>query len=125
MTVLDDVGWAPRRGDLYLVVSESGSECLVDTRLGSCVCADSQYCGVECKHQRRIAYAIGKREVPEYAIGIVDEQLGLQIDDGGRPMPDSLEVTYEDASGTTRRVRFESRSPAGMWRITEVWTGCQ
>ncbi|GGO03747.1 hypothetical protein [Haloarcula pellucida] len=39
---------------------------------------------------------------------------------------DRLEVTYQPPAGPRRRVRFEPRAAdGGMWRYTDVWTGCR
>lgn len=90
LTVLDDVGRARGADDLFLVVSQSGSEYLVDTRLGACECPDHEYRADElgehgCKHQRRVAYATGEREIPA---GVdrdaVDDQLGHHVSGGPR-----------------------------------------
>lgn len=82
LSVLDDLGRARGADDLYMVVSESGSEYLVDVRgAGSCECPDATYRDVTCKHQRRVKFATGLRPVPA---GIdpadVDDQLGVHVD---------------------------------------------
>jgi hypothetical protein len=64
LTVLDDVGRAKGADDLFLVVSQSGSEYLVDRREGRCTCPDHEYRGVRCKHLRRVAFATGGRSRP-------------------------------------------------------------
>jgi len=82
LTVLEDVGRARGGEDLYLVVSQSGSEYLVDTRLDACECADAEYRDPDsgCKHARRVAFATGAREIPA---GVdrdaLDDQLGLHV----------------------------------------------
>ena len=50
LTVLDDVGRAKGADGLFLVVSQSGKEYLVDALAGRCECKDHEYRGVECKH---------------------------------------------------------------------------
>ena len=78
LTVLEDVGRARGAEDLYLVISESGSEYLVDARLGACECPDFEYRDVRCKHLRRVAFAIGETSLPD---GVdVDPQLGVHVD---------------------------------------------
>lgn len=79
LTVLEDVGRAKGADGLYLVVSQSGSEYLVDARTGACECPDAEHRNPEggCKHVRRVAYATGERPIP--AIDGVDEQLGLHV----------------------------------------------
>ena len=56
-------------GDLFTVVGENHpdrdqSEYTVDLALGRCSCADSEYRGVECKHQIRAKLATGREPVP-------------------------------------------------------------
>ena len=80
LTVLEDDPRVRDADDMYLVVSESGSEYLVDVRERTCECDDATYRGVTCKHQHRVRFATGKRPIP---IGIdrddVDEQLGEHV----------------------------------------------
>ncbi|WP_222912677.1 hypothetical protein [Natrinema sp. SYSU A 869] len=64
LTVLEDQGRVRGCRDQYLVVSESGSEYLVDTRLEACECPDHAYRERRCKHLRRVAFAIGAEAVP-------------------------------------------------------------
>jgi len=65
---------------LYEVVSESGSEYIVDARGGSCECADAEYRDVRCKHIRRARFAAGRRQIPEWVdTDAVDPQLGEQV----------------------------------------------
>lgn len=80
LTVLEDVGRAAGADDLYLVVSQSGSEYLVDARGGSCECPDHQHRDVRCKHVRRVAFATGERAVPAgICLDTIDEQLGDHV----------------------------------------------
>ena len=80
LTVLDDVGRARDAEDLYLVVSESGNEYLVDARAGTCECPDHRYRECRCKHLRRVAFATGEREIPAWVDReAVDDQLGLHV----------------------------------------------
>jgi hypothetical protein len=83
LTVLDDVDAAAGADDLYAVVSESGSQYLVDTRTDSCECPDAEHRDPEggCKHVRRVAFATGERPIPAAADGLdVDPQLGAHVD---------------------------------------------
>lgn len=80
LTVLDDVGRARGAAELYVVVSQSGSEYLVDAREGACECPDHEHRGVRCKHIRRVAFATGERPVP--ASIDADPQLGEHVDGG-------------------------------------------
>jgi len=83
LTVLDDVDAAAGADDLYAVVSESGSQYLVDTRSGSCTCPDAEHRDPEggCKHARRAAFATGEVPIPAAADALdVDDQLGTHVD---------------------------------------------
>lgn len=81
LTVLDDIGRVRGAPNLYLVVSQSGSEYLVDARGGACECPDHEYRDRICKHIRRVEFATGRRDVPDFIDdAAVDEQLGLHVD---------------------------------------------
>ena len=54
-----------------LVVSQSGSEYLVDARTDAYECSDHGYRGVYCKHARRVALATGEYPVPADVDGAV------------------------------------------------------
>lgn len=84
LTVLPDVDRAAGAAGLYEVVSESGSQYLVDAREGVCECPDFEYRALGpkgCKHLRRVAFATGRRPIPP-AIDRddVDPQLGQHVD---------------------------------------------
>lgn len=78
LTVLEDQGRVCGADDLYLVVSQSGSEYLVDARERTCECPDHEYRGVHCKHQRRVEFATGERPIPD-GINDVDPSLGEHV----------------------------------------------
>ncbi|WP_109745683.1 SWIM zinc finger family protein [Salinigranum rubrum] len=78
LTVLPDYDRARGADDLFMVVSQSGKEYLVDTRLGACECPDHEHLGVRCKHLRRVAFAMGERPIPAGVDG-VDPQLGEHV----------------------------------------------
>lgn len=59
MSVLPEIGRAKGADDLYLVVSSSGKEYLVDARDWSCECPDATYRDVRCKHQRAVTIRTG------------------------------------------------------------------
>lgn len=86
LTVLPEHGPAKDAFGLYVVMSESGREYLVDAYEGACECPDHQYRNRQCKHLRRVEYATGERPVPNEVD--VDDQLGLHVQraitDGGR-----------------------------------------
>ena len=80
MTTLDDVGRARDADGLYVVVSQSGREYLVDVETGACECDDAFYRDATCKHQHRAAFATGRRSVPAWVDrSRVDPQLGLHV----------------------------------------------
>jgi len=80
MTVLPDTGRVNDADDLYLVVSESGSEYLVDAREGACDCPDARHnltADESCKHERRVRYATGETLIPAWTnADAIDPQLG-------------------------------------------------
>ena len=82
MTVLPETGRVKGADDLYLVVSESGSEYLVDTRESRCDCPDAHYnleADEQCKHERRVRYATGETPIPAWTdTDAIDPHLGLQ-----------------------------------------------
>ncbi len=81
MSVLDDVGLARGAPDLYLVVSSSGSEYLVDTREETCECPDDEYRDITCKHRRRVAFATGERPIPSWVQrDHLDDHFGEHVD---------------------------------------------
>jgi hypothetical protein len=122
MTVLDDVdpvadelpAVAGERG-VYLVVSHSGAEHVVDAIEPRCSCSDFEYRDVRCKHLRRVAFATGERTLPDWANDdAVDDGLGQHVrrvaTDGGSiddedednveypaRRGDSLDASIEDA----------------------------
>jgi len=81
LTILEDVGRVRGAENLFLVVSESGSEYLVDRRTGRCGCPDAEHCDPDggCKHVRRVAFATGTQPVPDGLSG-VDPQLGAHVE---------------------------------------------
>jgi hypothetical protein len=102
LTVLDDVGRVSGADDMFLVVSESGSGYMVDTRVGACECPDHEYRDAHCKHLRRVAFATGERAVPN---GVdYDDQLGQHVDgeprlaatDGGIATADAGDGDVDD-----------------------------
>jgi len=79
LTVLPATRRAKGADGLYLVVSQSGSEYLVDNREGRCTCKAHEYRGVRCKHLRRVVFVTGEEPVPEGVDG-VDPQLSEHVD---------------------------------------------
>ena len=84
MTVLPDTGRAKGADDLYLVVSQSGSEYLVDVRESRCDCPDAVHnldATEQCKHERRVGYASGEIPIPEWVnVGAIDSQIGVHTE---------------------------------------------
>jgi hypothetical protein len=72
LTVLPDQGEARDAPGQAMVVSESGSEYLVDVRLGTCECPDHEYRDVTCKHIVRARYATGVEPIPARVASAVD-----------------------------------------------------
>jgi len=101
LTVLEDLGRARDANGLYLAVSQSGSEYLVDTREGRCECPDHEYRGGRCKHLRRVEFATGERPVPTWADReAIDEDLGQHVDGGPRlPATDGGEIVEAGDEG--------------------------
>lgn len=86
-SVLEDVGRVKNADYLYLVVSQSGKEYLVDARSGACECPDSVYRnpGGGCKHYRRVMFATGARSVPAWVdASAIDAHLGEHVSSGPR-----------------------------------------
>lgn len=93
MTVLAEIGRARDAPGLFTVVGQNGGTYLVDTDTGACECPDSEYRAVRCKHRRRVAFATGERDIPEWVDrDAVDPDIGEHVDgddgleaDGGEP----------------------------------------
>jgi hypothetical protein len=83
LTVLEDGDVRARSADsLYTVHSASGETYLVDAAQRACECPDHEYRNRTCKHVRRVEFATGRRDVPEFADdAAVDPQLGLHVED--------------------------------------------
>lgn len=122
MSVLEDVGRVRGAAGLYLVVSESGGTYTVDARSDACDCPDAEHRQPDggCKHVRRVAFATGAREIPEWVDrDAVDDRLGEHVDatadaqpvaaDGGEIIVagddgEVLDESENDAPGYTRHV---------------------
>lgn len=87
MTVLPDEGRADGADGLYLVVSHTDNQYLVDTVTGACECPDAEYRDPDggCKHYRRAEYATGRTAIPSWVDpDAIDGCLGTATDDGPR-----------------------------------------
>ena len=71
LTVLAGVRRAKGADDLFLVVPQSGSEYLVDTRIGVYECPDRGHRVVHCEPTRRVALATSEHPVPANVNGAV------------------------------------------------------
>jgi uncharacterized Zn finger protein len=100
-TVLPNVGEARGADDVYAVVSQSGSQYIVDARHGSCTCPDARHRDGTCKHQHRVAFATGETPIPAWIDpDAVDSQLGLQVDGSPRlAATDGGALEAEEADG--------------------------
>jgi hypothetical protein len=82
MTTLEDVGMVAGAERMYTVISESGQCYTVDVSTGACDCADAFYRDPTdgCKHARRVEFATGRREIPEWVNReAVDGELGEHV----------------------------------------------
>jgi len=77
LTVLPDQSDARDSPGQVMVVSESGSEYLVDVRLGVCDCDDHYYRDVACKHIKRSRFALGVEPIPARVASAVDVDSSL------------------------------------------------
>lgn len=111
MSVLGHVGRARDADGLYLVVSESGSEYLVDVLGGACECPDHEHREAHCKHLRAAEFASGRREIPEWVDREeINNSLGDHIDAGPvfasavEPEPDAIAEPTPAAAKPDRTV---------------------
>jgi hypothetical protein len=113
MTVLPDTGRVKNADDLYLIVSGSGSEYLVDAREGRCDCPDAQHnldADDRCKHERRVEYATGQRPIQTWVnVNAIDPQLGMHTE----------ETTAHDATAAP----LSERSPGTPTPVPAITDG--
>lgn len=121
MSILGRLGRAKDADGLYLVVSQSGSEYLVDVLGGACECPDNEYTDNHCKHLRAVEFATGRRVIPAWADReAINNTLGDHVDETpvfaseivGDPEPE-LEPTQRVATdgGTKAVVEGEGEAP--------------
>jgi len=132
MTVLDDVDAGDDElpdvagaRDRYLVVSDSGREYVVDARRGRCSCPDHEYRNTRCIHLRRVAFATGERELPNWADDdAVDDALGQHVrrvaTDGGSVDDDSDDVEYPARRGDSLDASIEDTPSPFPDEVVEV-----
>jgi len=113
LTVLDDLPRVDGNEDRYVVISESGSEYLVDRRDGSCSCPDYRYREVRCKHIRRVEFATGARPIPAGIDG-VDPDLGRHIH---APEDSDTDLAAEFPTGAVVR---DHDDHGGLMRVLRV-----
>lgn len=114
--------------DLYTVIGENqGPEYTVDTRVGRCTCPDATYRlddDQECKHQLRVRYATGEREIPDWVDeDAIDPLLGANITPAennhrfhsrsDEPADPETEVSLELTDTGGGWLVFEQQSPEG------------
>lgn len=123
LTVLDDLPPVDDHEDRYVVISESGSEYLVDLRDGTCSCPDYRYRRARCKHIRRVEFATGARAIPAGVDG-VDPDLGRHVhppDDGDTNLADEFPtgavVRDHNHNGGLMRVLRVRRARADVYEI--------
>jgi hypothetical protein len=96
----------PETGDIYEVVSQSGSAYRVDAREDRCTCPDHQHNDARCKHIRRVAFETGREAIPSWVDpDALPDDFGLHVNarpvvvttDGGQ----SLEVDTTGVDGQT------------------------
>lgn len=85
MTALQNQGRVRGADGLFLVVSSSGREYLVDAEVGRCECDDYRYREAECKHIKRVHYATGRKVIPPWVDSdAIDSGLGEFVDGAPR-----------------------------------------
>jgi hypothetical protein len=110
ITAIPDVGRTADADGLYVVVSHTGNDYLVDSRTGACECPDARHRDPDggCKHVRRVRYATGETPIPAWVdVDAVDACLSAGVDatprvvatDGGRQ---SLKEDTEDVDAEER-----------------------
>jgi len=117
LTVLDDVGRAKGADDLFLVVSQSGNEYLVDARTGACECPDHEYRGIHCKHAQRVEFATGERPIPA-TVDAVDTQLGEHVNAGPRAAATNGGIVVANDDG---EILDESENDDGRPEDCQCW----
>ena len=98
-SVLPNIGRAKGADDLYLVVSQSGKEYLVDARDWACECPDATHRDVRCKHQRRVSLYTGELDIDE-----LEDQLATTADDL-EASADELELQAQELIETAGELR--------------------
>lgn len=83
MSVIDWIDRARGAPGLYEVITQSGSQYLVDLATGSCECPDARYRDRRCKHLARVEFEVGEQEIPAWVDpDDVDRQLGRHVREG-------------------------------------------
>lgn len=94
MLVLADSPRVRRDTDGRYHVISGESDYIVDLISGTCGCPDALHRGTECKHQRRAAFATGRRPIPRWAeTDALDDSLGEHV--AGQPRRERADGTTE------------------------------
>jgi len=79
--------------DRFHVISGE-SDYVVDLVAKTCRCPDALHRGTECKHQRRAAFASGRRPIPAWVeTDALDDDLGEHV--AGQPRRERADGTTE------------------------------
>jgi len=97
MTVLEDLPAVAGDSERFAVVSDSGTEYLVDRRSETCTCPDMLHRKPSggCRHLQRVRFATGIAVIPEWVDrSAIDPQLGEHVSASPRIRTDdgSVEV---------------------------------
>ncbi|QPV63885.1 hypothetical protein I7X12_04440 [Halosimplex litoreum] len=121
MTVL------PMGGDVFEVVSESGSSYRVDARRDICDCPDYEYRDDidRCKHVRRVAFAMGEQTVPSWVErDAVDPQIGEHTDGEGPRFANEQSPIADGGSRATETMADGEQSDDDCNECNELPDGC-
>jgi len=94
MLVLAESPRVARSTDGRYHVISGESDYVVDLVAKTCGCPDALHRGTECKHQRRAAFATGRRPIPAWAeTDALDDGLGEHV--SGQPRRERADGTTE------------------------------
>ncbi|ELZ35394.1 hypothetical protein [Halorubrum tebenquichense] len=82
MTVLEDLPEVADDSERFAVISDSGSQYIVDCRAGTCTCPDMLHRRPDggCRHLRRVSFARGAVPIPGWVEReAIDPQLGQHL----------------------------------------------
>jgi len=94
MLVLPESPRVARDTDGRFHVISGESDYVVDLVAKTCRCPDALHRGTECKHQRRAAFASGRRPIPAWVeTDALDDDLGEHV--SGQPRRERADGTTE------------------------------